>query len=477
MRSGDPLGGAERVDGQVAEVVFLPGGREVAVARDEVVDIHDARTLAFSRTLEGHSGVVLGIELAGPARGLLWTAGRDGTAVGFDLTGTRGVAADGGPGRGRRRRQRGGGPWPRSPRGTKRSSTPPASSISKRGATSSGSSNRSPTASARSGTPPSPLTAGSPWPECSSGPMTSPRRSPTGAASWRGTPRPASWRARSTFPGNLGGSRSPRTGKRLLVNGSGGWALYDLASGEEIWTHRTELSGLLHLRPSPVGSRSRRFPPGRPQGRLRWSSSTPRRGTSWDPWSSPRSGWFLPGSLSVRTAARWCWDRTPDGLTSSTRRRWSGWRPTGWSRAGFVIDVQVSPDGSVLATMGSRRRRDPVRHHHVAALRQAGGRWAGLGFPVVHRRQPADLRRDRTRLRAVDGPRRMGRCRRAGPPTRCSRPRSRRLSCPANRSSRPAGDASASPRPGRDRSATDCADSGATTADCTSSALERESRP
>ena len=41
--------------------------------------------------LEGHSGKVLGIELAGPALGLLWTAGQDGTAVAFDLTGTRGV--------------------------------------------------------------------------------------------------------------------------------------------------------------------------------------------------------------------------------------------------------------------------------------------------------------------------------------------------------------------------------------------------
>ena len=32
-------------------------------------------------------------------------------------------------------------------------------------------------------------------------------------------------------------------GSRLLVNGAGGWALYDLASGEEIWSHETELPG------------------------------------------------------------------------------------------------------------------------------------------------------------------------------------------------------------------------------------------
>ena len=88
------IGPAQRVDGEVVDAAFLPGGREVAVAREEVVDIHDARlTLAYSRTLEGHSGEVLGLALAGPGRGLLWTAGQDGTAVAFDLTGTRGSAA------------------------------------------------------------------------------------------------------------------------------------------------------------------------------------------------------------------------------------------------------------------------------------------------------------------------------------------------------------------------------------------------
>ena len=85
------IGRAERVDGEVVDAAFLPGGDEVAVAREEVVDIHDAATLAYSRTLEGHSGEVLGLALAGPGRGLLWTAGQDGTAVAFDLTGTRGV--------------------------------------------------------------------------------------------------------------------------------------------------------------------------------------------------------------------------------------------------------------------------------------------------------------------------------------------------------------------------------------------------
>ena len=42
--------------------------------------------------------------------------------------------------------------------------------------------------------------------------------------------------------GALGLAVTP-DGERLLVNGTGGWALYDLASGEEIWNHETEVQG------------------------------------------------------------------------------------------------------------------------------------------------------------------------------------------------------------------------------------------
>jgi hypothetical protein len=31
-------------------------------------------------------------------------------------------------------------------------------------------------------------------------------------------------------------------GERVLVNGSGGWGLYDIASGEELWSHETDVS-------------------------------------------------------------------------------------------------------------------------------------------------------------------------------------------------------------------------------------------
>jgi hypothetical protein len=194
-------GPAVRVDGYVAEVVFLPGGRELAVARMEAVDVHDARTLRFRRTLEGHSGKVLGIELAGPRNGLLWTAGRDGTAVAFDLTGTRGVLrtvdldvpADIGSAAGDRAVL------------TERYEIEPNTArildldqsrdlfgelqpftdcVCQIG-------NTAITPDGRR------ALAG-----CSSGPMTSPRRSPTGAASRCGPPTRASRRAPSTRPGS-----------------------------------------------------------------------------------------------------------------------------------------------------------------------------------------------------------------------------------------------------------------------------------
>ena len=144
--------------------------------------------------------------------GLLWTAGRDGTAVAFDLTGHARRAADGGPGRGRQRRQRCGEPGGAHAAVRDRAATPRASSTSTRGATSSASSSRSPTACARSGTPPSPPTGGSPWAGCSSGPTTSRRRSPTEAVSSSGTPTPANRRAPSTRPGSPTGWPSRPTG-------------------------------------------------------------------------------------------------------------------------------------------------------------------------------------------------------------------------------------------------------------------------
>ena len=193
--------------------------------------------------------------------GLLWTAGRDGTAVAFDLTGTRGVlrtldldvAADAGAAAGDRAVLT---------QITRPTSTPRASSISRRGATSSASSSRSPTACARSGTPPSPRTAGSPWPGCSSGPTTSPRRSPTGARRRVGH-RHRRADAHHRHPLGAQGLAVTPDGERLLVNGSGGLGLYDLASGEELWSHETDLPGGWIARPAACGCGSRRLPSGR----------------------------------------------------------------------------------------------------------------------------------------------------------------------------------------------------------------------
>lgn len=86
-----PVGSPWRVAGYVRAAIFLPGGREVAVARDEELEIHDLEAGALARTMSGHSGALLQMELTGPDRDLIWTAGRDGNAVAFDLTGTRGV--------------------------------------------------------------------------------------------------------------------------------------------------------------------------------------------------------------------------------------------------------------------------------------------------------------------------------------------------------------------------------------------------
>ena len=52
---------------------------------------YDIRTGALVRVLPGHSGALMQMALAGPERDLIWTAGRDGTAVAFDLSGRRGV--------------------------------------------------------------------------------------------------------------------------------------------------------------------------------------------------------------------------------------------------------------------------------------------------------------------------------------------------------------------------------------------------
>ncbi|KAA1418616.1 PQQ-binding-like beta-propeller repeat protein [Nocardioides humilatus] len=88
-RDFTPLSGTIALDaGVLLDVDFSPDGRRVAVATDdEDVVILDGRTGGRSGVLSGHSGSVLNLAWAGPGHSMLWTAGRDGTAVEFDVTG------------------------------------------------------------------------------------------------------------------------------------------------------------------------------------------------------------------------------------------------------------------------------------------------------------------------------------------------------------------------------------------------------
>jgi WD40 repeat protein len=61
------------------------------VASDEQLELRDPRTLVLKRTFTGHNGALLGFAVVGPERDIVWTAGRDGSAIAYDLTGTRGM--------------------------------------------------------------------------------------------------------------------------------------------------------------------------------------------------------------------------------------------------------------------------------------------------------------------------------------------------------------------------------------------------
>ncbi len=345
-----PVGTVDRVDGYVAEAVFLPGGREVAIAREEVVEIHDARTLAFSRTVEGHSGKVLGIELAGPALGLLWTAGRDGTAVAFDLTGTRGVlrrvdldvAANVGSAAGNRAAL------------TQRYEIEPNTArildldegrdlfgelqpftdcVCQIGHTAI--------------TPDGRLALGGvfEWTDDFSEAITDRGRVvvwDTDTGEQKGT---------IDTPWEPDGMAVTPDGERVLVNGSGGWALYDIASGEEVWSHETDVSnswiyGLPLSGAAPDGSRlvvlrsetvivldpvsgeelvSEQLPGSGTLTRVAFSTD----GRTMAVGSDAGRLYFLDVATLERVA--------PDRLVT----------------AGFVIDLQMSADGRLLAAMGT----------------------------------------------------------------------------------------------------------------------------
>lgn len=72
-------------------LTFSPDGSELAVGDGETLQLRDGRTGDLRDELSGHSGAVMDIAYAGPARDMLWTAGRDGSAIAWDRTGQRGL--------------------------------------------------------------------------------------------------------------------------------------------------------------------------------------------------------------------------------------------------------------------------------------------------------------------------------------------------------------------------------------------------
>ncbi|MFD1946781.1 PQQ-binding-like beta-propeller repeat protein, partial [Nocardioides aestuarii] len=81
------------IEGFVQSATFSPDGRTVALGVGEELQLRDGRTLAPQQVMLGHSGAVMALAWTGEQGEVLWTAGRDGSAVAFDTTGGRGVVS------------------------------------------------------------------------------------------------------------------------------------------------------------------------------------------------------------------------------------------------------------------------------------------------------------------------------------------------------------------------------------------------
>ncbi|MDC5698553.1 BTAD domain-containing putative transcriptional regulator [Intrasporangium calvum] len=86
-----PSGAPVTVDGFAPWASFSPDGSQLILSVDSRIEVRDGRTGALRRTLVGHSGQVMQASVAGAKHDLVWTAGRDGTTVAFDLSANRGT--------------------------------------------------------------------------------------------------------------------------------------------------------------------------------------------------------------------------------------------------------------------------------------------------------------------------------------------------------------------------------------------------
>jgi WD40 repeat protein len=80
------------VDSQgVWTAAWSPDGSTLLVTEDQKLLVRDGATGGPRQELLGHSGLLRGTAVAGPAHDIAWSDGLDGTAVAFDLTGRRGI--------------------------------------------------------------------------------------------------------------------------------------------------------------------------------------------------------------------------------------------------------------------------------------------------------------------------------------------------------------------------------------------------
>ena len=78
-----------RTPSHVNGAAWSPDGTRLVITTDDGIQLLDPETLRLGTRSVGHSGEVVDARFAGPASDLVWTAGRDGTAVAFDLSGRR----------------------------------------------------------------------------------------------------------------------------------------------------------------------------------------------------------------------------------------------------------------------------------------------------------------------------------------------------------------------------------------------------